>query len=290
MTSLQITYFLHVADSMSFSQTAEELFVSQPSVSKQIRQLEEELGYQLFDRSVKNRISLTAAGMIFRDAFRKNRSGLEQALNAAKELSGQTTLHLSVGIGRGWDMSHALLSFRDQISLQYPQAHLSFFSDSFRVLQNKLHNGEVDVIVCTKTCLQNFDAIEVREIAQPASYAYVKKGLLTKDGKPLSVTDFRGLPLFMLPNEESPMAAEIVQLQFLAHQVELPLVTMPNRESILQAILMGDGTGVFDEYMYFHEDPRLDKCKLTENIPICAVWLKRNQNPLIRLFAESMAK
>ena len=39
MTSLQIQYFLKVADCMSFSQAADELYVSQPSVSRQIQQL-----------------------------------------------------------------------------------------------------------------------------------------------------------------------------------------------------------------------------------------------------------
>ena len=59
MTSLQIQYFLKVADCMSFSQAADELYVSQPSVSRQIQQLEHELGCALFDRSRKNAISLT---------------------------------------------------------------------------------------------------------------------------------------------------------------------------------------------------------------------------------------
>ena len=52
MTSLQVTYFLKAAECMSFSRASEELYVSQPSVSRQIRQLEEELGYQLFDRTL----------------------------------------------------------------------------------------------------------------------------------------------------------------------------------------------------------------------------------------------
>ena len=43
MTDLQIRYFLQVADSLSFSKAAQELFVSQPSVSRQIQRLEEEL-------------------------------------------------------------------------------------------------------------------------------------------------------------------------------------------------------------------------------------------------------
>ena len=69
MTSLQILYFLTAADCMSFSQTSEKLYVSQPAVSRQIKLLEHELGCQLFDRSRKNSIRLTPAGIVFQDAF-----------------------------------------------------------------------------------------------------------------------------------------------------------------------------------------------------------------------------
>ena len=44
MTFLQIQYFLKTAECMSFSQAARQLYVTQPSVSRQIKQLEQELG------------------------------------------------------------------------------------------------------------------------------------------------------------------------------------------------------------------------------------------------------
>ena len=53
---------------------------------------------------------------------------------------------------------------------------------------------------------------------------------------------------------------------------------------------MGEGFSVFDEYMWIGSDPRLTYSRLEDGIPICAVWHKRNQNPLIRLFAEMMTQ
>jgi LysR family transcriptional regulator, transcription activator of glutamate synthase operon len=60
----QLQYFLSVADSSSFSVAAENLYISQSSLSKQIIALEKELDVQLFDRS-KRKIALTEAGGIF---------------------------------------------------------------------------------------------------------------------------------------------------------------------------------------------------------------------------------
>ena len=60
----QIQYFLAVAEAGSFSTAAEELYISQSSLSKQIIALEKELDIQLFDRS-KRKISLTDGGRSF---------------------------------------------------------------------------------------------------------------------------------------------------------------------------------------------------------------------------------
>jgi DNA-binding transcriptional LysR family regulator len=290
MTSLQIIYFLKVADCMSFSQAAQELYVSQPSVSRQIKLLESELGYALFDRSRKNAISLTAAGMVFRDTFHHAQEHFSAAKAVAQEMAGHSALSLQVGIGQYWDLSRELCRFRDQVQLQYPQATLRFETYDFQQLRQKLRSGALDVMLCTKTSLMDFDGLEVVQIANMESRAYVRRGLLCPEDQPLRAEDFEGQRLLMLSEEESPMAMELAQLQFQALQVKVTPVWLPNRDTILQALLMGDGVAVFDQYIRFREDSRLTYYSLEDDIPICIVWNQRNQNPLIHLFADTMAK
>lgn len=62
----QLTYFLGVAEELHFSRAAEKLFIVQPALSRQIQQLEEELGVLLFERDKRN-VKLTPAGSYFRD-------------------------------------------------------------------------------------------------------------------------------------------------------------------------------------------------------------------------------
>ena len=84
MTSLQIPYFLKTAECMSFSGAAQALYVSQPSVSRQVKLLESELGYPLFDRTQKNRIRLTAAGVLFLESFRSAAQEFERVRAAQR--------------------------------------------------------------------------------------------------------------------------------------------------------------------------------------------------------------
>jgi len=286
VTSLQITYFLKVAERMSFSRAAQELYVSQPSVTRQVQQLEKELGFELIDRNSRKFITLSPAGMIFRDAFLSARKGLDQARLAAMEASDSRTPSLRIGIGLGWDMAAELEQFREWITGTYPRAELSFSCENFQRLHQLLAQGELDVVVCTKTSIQNYDSLDIMEIADNESRVYVRKGLLGGPDRPLQIRDFRGQKLLMLPEEEVPLSSEIICSQFLAHRVSLEVVRMPNRDSILQAVLLGEGIAVFDQYMYFRDDPRLEFCRLEDSIPICAAWNRRNKNPLIRLFAE----
>ena len=290
MTSLQISYFLKTAECMSFSGAAQALYVTQPSVSRQIKLLETELGYPLFDRTRKNALRLTAEGIIFREAFSRIQRQYTMAQDLARDLSGRSPMTLRVGVGSGWDLSRELTQASREIEARFPQAQIVFESQDFRELRRQIRDGESDVILCTKTSLMDFDGLEVAEIANLESRAYVRKGLLRPAGEALTASDFAGQPLLMLPESESPMAMELALLQFQARQVTVVPRYMPNRESILQALLLGEGVTVFDQYVRFSGDPRLDWFNLEDDIPICLVWNEGNRNPLIRLFADTLIR
>jgi len=80
-----LRYFIAVAEHLNFSRAAEHLRTAQPSLSQQIRQLERELGVELFDRD-KRRIVLTAAGSAFLDEAR----AIVLRVNGAVELARET--------------------------------------------------------------------------------------------------------------------------------------------------------------------------------------------------------
>jgi len=92
----QIKYFLAVAESLHFHHAAEKLHLSQPSLSLQIQQLEEEIGVALFERS-KRRVSLTPAGMALVPRARQILLDLSNAIQEAQRVSQGLAGRLVVG-------------------------------------------------------------------------------------------------------------------------------------------------------------------------------------------------
>jgi LysR family cyn operon transcriptional activator len=92
----QLQYFLAVAESLHFSKAAEKLFVTQPTLSHQLAELETQLGTTLFDRAGKA-VQLTQAGEIFRAYAKRSIDEIEAGCSALAELEGLQRGELSIG-------------------------------------------------------------------------------------------------------------------------------------------------------------------------------------------------
>ena len=114
-----IRYFLTVAEDLHFRKAADRLYISQPGLSKQIREMEEHLGIQLFERHSR-KVSLTKAGSFLQEALTRHTKELSSILQHAKLLNDGFLGDLKFGYV-GSAMQHIipelLLTFREQ----YPE-------------------------------------------------------------------------------------------------------------------------------------------------------------------------
>ncbi|NCE87673.1 transcriptional regulator CynR [Pseudomonas sp. Q1] len=155
MLARHIQYFLAVAQHAGFTKAAEALHVSQPALSQQIRQLEESLGAQLFDRSGR-KTRLTDAGEVYQ----------RYALRAAQELQqGQRAIHDVGDLSRGslriaftpTFTTYLVGPLMEAFHRRYPNITLSLHEVAQEALERQLLADELDVGIA-------FDEVHAQDI------------------------------------------------------------------------------------------------------------------------------
>ncbi len=97
MTTKQIDYCIELAHTLSFSRAAENSFVSQPTFSYQIKLLEDEVGFRIFDRNGKG-AALTPAGQQFVTYLSGMREDMKRAIEQGQNFSARYTDNISVSM------------------------------------------------------------------------------------------------------------------------------------------------------------------------------------------------
>ncbi len=97
MTTKQIDYCIELAHTLNFCRAADNLFVSQPTFSYQIKMLEEEIGFSIFDRSGKG-TALTPAGAQFVAFLANMREDLKRAIEQGQNFSAKYRDNISISL------------------------------------------------------------------------------------------------------------------------------------------------------------------------------------------------
>lgn len=147
MDTQTLKSFIAITETASFSQAAEQLYVTQPAISKRIALLEEELDSKLFDR-IGRQISLTESGRkLLPRALRIIRE-IEDSKREIRDLSGDISGTLSIAISHHIGL-HRLPPVLKQFSLHYPEVSLDIgFKDSEAAHDDVLH-GRLELAVVT---------------------------------------------------------------------------------------------------------------------------------------------
>lgn len=143
MSNFRLKVFHSVAIHLNFTQAAEELYISQPAVSKNIRELEAELNICLFDR-IKGKVFLTEAG---EELFKYTREILQLEENLQFKLSkfrdqlkGHIKLGASTTIGQ-----YVLPAVLAEFHKLYPDIHISLINDNTQKIEKLLTLKEIDL-------------------------------------------------------------------------------------------------------------------------------------------------
>ncbi|MEN5302656.1 transcriptional regulator CynR [Pseudomonas sp. TWI628] len=155
MLARHIQYFLAVAEHLSFTKAAAALHVSQPALSQQVRQLEESLGAQLFDRSGRT-TRLTDAGAVYLLYARRAYQELQEAKRAIHDVSDLSRGSLRVAVTPTFT-TYLVGPLIEAFHSRHPKITINLREISQERIEELLLAGELDVGIA-------FDEIHVPEI------------------------------------------------------------------------------------------------------------------------------
>ena len=138
-----LLYFKTVAEELHFRNAASKLFISQPPLSRQIKELEEELGAQLFERNNK-RVNLTPAGEYLKKEAEKIFAQLEENKQIVKQIHQGINGKLRIGYISS-TYHHQLVNVLKEIPALYPFVKTKLYEVPTTKQIKALEEGKLDI-------------------------------------------------------------------------------------------------------------------------------------------------
>ncbi|AZN42568.1 LysR family transcriptional regulator [Paenibacillus albus] len=140
MEILQLRYFLATAKLEQMTKAAEQLNIAQPSLSKTIARLEEQIGIPLFDRNGRN-IRLNAYGQAFLKRVENVFIELEEAERELRDMAGLDRGIITLAVS----LTNLLPEMLGSFLAKYPDIQFHQVVEPIAVMQHKLERGEIDM-------------------------------------------------------------------------------------------------------------------------------------------------
>jgi LysR family cyn operon transcriptional activator len=189
----QLRYFLRSAELLNFTEAAHALYISQSTLSQQIKQLEDELGVMLFDR-IGKRVLLTEAGKKFLDFARQSIQHAELGRQVMQDLKGIRTGALNIGVTYG--LSTLLTSTIVSFSQKHPEVNINVDFGSSEDLLEKLKLGKLDFILSFLQIPKN-NQFELQPLFESSMSLIVHPNHPLAKKKKISIKELKDVSLVM---------------------------------------------------------------------------------------------
>ena len=239
MTLVQLRHLISLAQSGSFTRSAEAMFLTQPALSRSIRALEEELGQPLFDR-VGRRSVLTPFGV---DALRRARQLVfdadELASSGLQMRAGRSgTVRIGLGSGPGAMLMTPLLK---TMATSHPSVHIEVARGPTDVLTRRLRERELDALVVDVRSLSPAPDLRVADVVEMRGAFMVREGHpLTRWNGALRFDALRQFPIASTPLSDEVARTMVERYGPAAHPSECVTVRCEEVPSLVEVVRQSD--------------------------------------------------
>ncbi|MBP0615198.1 LysR substrate-binding domain-containing protein [Jiella mangrovi] len=215
-----LRYFVAVAEAASFSRAAERLHTAQPSLSRQIRDLEEDLGVRLFERTSR-RVELTGAGAIFLEEARSILDHVTNATVRTREFARTKARTLVLGFVQGMEaeeLDRVITALREIGDTDIVLRNLS----SPEVIQ-KIIDREIDLGFVRPS--QQASGLNLRTLRSERLILAMRADHALAGRQMVSPEEFATEPMVEVTSDQAPVLAEAIAGYLEPRQVTVPTVS-----------------------------------------------------------------
>ncbi len=288
----QIRYFLSVADLGGFTPAAAALHVAQPALSRQIAQLEEELGFTLLRREPRG-VSLTEAGALFRQRV----GGLEEELRSAAEDARR--LHRGEGgvlrllHSSSTPLAGPLLAALQDFTRDQPRVRVDVDRLSSEQQQEAVAQGRADLGLARLPLLRQEGGIEIRPLPEERLWAALPAGHALAGAPLLGLGDLADeCFVFAVHRERGGLARRVTDL-CLARGFAPRLAPVTSRKTaMLNLVAAGFGVAVVPAAMASLATPGVHFVPLADADALAraALLLPPRPSALAAAFADALQR
>lgn len=210
MKLLSLRYFVTVAEQLNFTKAAEYLYVSQPTLSRLMMELEDELEVMLFIR-VGRGLQLTESGELL---YQQAKKIIELCDNLKKEVQPRMNRQETIRIGYQAFLNLDLMDkAMNLLSTEHPYVDIALTRDTSAQLVRLLAKDELDVVFTIFTCVKDMKGVESIHIQKNNLQIAVPNGHPLSDRDTISVSEIADENYVMLERRISPTTVDyFVQL------------------------------------------------------------------------------
>lgn len=248
LNEIKIRYFLELAKTLSFTRAANNLFITQQTLSKQISNMEDDLGFPLFERTTKS-VRLTKSGQDLYHFFSEGTAELERLTRFGR------FSHLNLGVGFLSGMS--IVSLRDRVLVPAgnnltPYNTFLHALNSLDQMWEALSTDQIGLGFFPEgvlgTVSPNFSPHpRIAKVYQGQMYFYVAKSIAEAMDFSPNLEDYRSQCFFM-PPPGIPGFATIQEILKAYHLEDVVIGRPPAQNSALEATANGCGISFADEF------------------------------------------
>jgi DNA-binding transcriptional LysR family regulator len=284
-----LRYFVAVAEEENVSRAALKLRVSQPGVSRQIQDLEDEIGFQLFERSAKS-LKLTDAGKTFLTEAKSVLQHADDAVKKARAISGGTNGEINVGYAPSLTVQilpQALRTFQEK----FPGVRVALHDLSTEEMLAQLDEKKLQVALTVQPPGKSLRGLNFEELARyEMCVAVAPKNPLAKL-KFVSLEQISREPLIAYSRKDYPEYHAMLEKLFTPVGRKPKIVGEHDGvTSIVAAVESGHGFALVPNCIACMAGPRLKLIPLKPAlpaIPVVAIWRKESETEQVKQFIEA---